>query len=211
MPRLHTFFNSSAAYRVRIALNLKGIDWEHVGVNVRAGEQNLPAYLAINPLGLVPTFEDQGARITESLAIIDYLDRAYPSPRLVPLDGPERTKVLEIAAIIACDIHPVNNLRILKYLTGVLGLDESRKTDWMHHWIAIGFAALETMLPDHDGWCVGDAPTLADCCLVPQVANATRAAFDFSEFPKISRIAAHCLAQPEFAAAAPSLQPDYAA
>ncbi|PZR86789.1 MAG: maleylacetoacetate isomerase [Stutzerimonas stutzeri] len=206
---LHNFFNSSAAYRVRIALNLKGIEWIHAGVNVRKGEQNEPDYKAINPIGLVPALEAGGNTIIESLAIIDYLDRHFPEPRMVPLDDPARTRVLEIATIISCDIHPINNMRVLKYLTSTLGLDDAQKDRWIHHWIGIGFTALEALLPDHDGWCVGDAPTLADCCLVPQVANARRANFDFVPFPRIRRIAAFCEGHEAFAQAAPAHQPDY--
>lgn len=209
MIALHTYFNSSAAYRVRIALNLKGLDWTHIGVNVRTGDHHGAEYRALNPNGLVPTLQDGEMTLSQSLAIIDYLDRRYPDPPLVPVDPFGRARVLEMAMIVACDIHPINNLRVLKYLTGPLGLDETRKQEWIHHWIDAGFTALETMLPDHDGWCWGDAPSLADCCLIPQVANAERVQFDVRAFPRIARIADCCRANAAFAAAAPTRQPDY--
>ncbi|CAN5782677.1 maleylacetoacetate isomerase [soil metagenome] len=206
---LHTFFNSSAAYRVRIAMGLKKLDWKHVGVNIRTGIQRGPDYLAVNPTGLVPTLEHDGTRLTQSLAIIDYLDRLQPEPLLVPKDA-GRDRVLEISLLIACDIHPVNNLRILKYLTGKLGVSEELKNEWMAHWIADGFDAIEALLPDSEGWCVGDTPTLADCCLVPQVFNAQRMpGFDLSKYPRIERINAFCKRHPAFAAAAPGVQPDF--
>jgi maleylacetoacetate isomerase len=209
--RLHGFFNSSASYRVRIALGLKGLDWKHVGVNIRSGAQQHDGYRALNPAGLVPTLEDDGRALTQSLAIIDHLDALQPEPRLIPPHGPARERVLEIALLVACEIHPLNNLRVLKYLTGPLGLSEAQKTAWAQHWIATGFEALEALLPDHDGWCVGDAPTLADCCLVPQVANARRIGADLAPYPRIRRIDAHGQRHPAFAAAAPERQPDHLA
>jgi maleylacetoacetate isomerase len=208
---LHNFFNSSAAYRVRIALGLKKLTWKHVGVNIRTGIQRSEEYLALNPAGLVPTLQSGDTRLTQSLAIIDYLDRLQPDPQLIPTDA-RRDRVLEISLLLACDIHPVNNLRILKYLTGKLGLSEAQKNEWMAHWVTEGFQGLEALLPDHDGWCVGDTPTLADCCLVPQVANVQRLpGFDMTPYPRIRRIHAHCQRHPAFAAAVPSLQPDYIA
>ena len=216
--RLHGFFNSSAAYRVRIALNLKGLAWEHVGVKLRSGEQNQAGYKALNPAGLVPTL-DVGddhvtQHVTQSLAIIDHLDRLQPAPRLVPAGGPARDRVLEIAQLIACDIHPLNNLRVLKYLVGPLALTEAQKNTWMAHWIGLGFDALEAMLQrdgdaDEGDWCVGTAPTLADCCLVPQVANARRASIDVARWPRIHRLDAMACRHPAFEAAAPQRQPDF--
>ena len=191
--KLHGFFNSSASYRVRIALGLKGLAWEHVGVNIRTGVQNGADYKALNPAGLVPTLEDGSIRITQSLAIIDYLERLQPAPRLVPEGGTERTRVLEIASLIACDIHPLNNLRVLKTLTGSLGLSDAQKNDWYLNWITQGFDALEAWLPEAGDFCVGDTPTLADCCLVPQVANAQRMKVDLSAYPRILRINDQCL------------------
>ncbi len=207
--RLYGFFNSSASYRVRIALGLKGLAWEHVGVNIRVGEEDAPDYRARNPARLVPTLEHGERRLPQSLAIIDYLDHLCPEPRLIPAAGPERDRVLEIALLIACDIHPLNNLRVLKYLTADLGLSEAQKSAWYAHWIHEGFSALEALLPDHDGWCVGDRPTLADCCLVPQVANAQRMNVDLTPYPRIGRIHAYCQRHPAFAQAAPNLQPDF--
>ena len=222
--RLHGFFNSSAAYRVRIALNLKGLAWEHVGVKLRSGEQNQAGYKALNPAGLVPTLdvgdEHVTQHVTQSLAIIDHLDRLQPAPLLVPAGGDARDRVLEIAQLIACDIHPLNNLRVLKYLVGPLALTEAQKTAWVAHWIGLGFDALEAMLSDvrhghgdGDGrqsdWCVGAAPTLADCCLVPQVANARRAGIDLARWPHIHRLDALACRHPAFAAAAPQRQPDF--
>ena len=216
--RLHGFFNSSAAYRVRIALNLKGLAWEHVGVKLRSGEQNQAGYKALNPAGLVPTLdvgdEHVTQHVTQSLAIIDHLDRLQPAPLLVPAGGPARDRVLEIAQLIACDIHPLNNLRVLKYLIGPLALTEAQKNTWVAHWIGLGFDALEAMLQrdgdaDEDGWCVGTAPTLADCCLVPQVANARRASIDVARWPRIHRLDAMACRHPAFEAAAPQRQPDF--
>jgi maleylacetoacetate isomerase len=209
--RLHGFFNSSASYRVRIALALKGLDAEHVGVDLRAGAQSSAAYRRLNPAGLVPALEHGGRVITQSLAIIDHLDRLQPEPRLIPLDDAERDRVLEIALLIACDVHPLNNLRVLKHLTGTLALSDTQKNAWYAHWIHTGFEALEKMLPDHDGWCVGNAPTLADCCLVPQVANAQRMNIGLAAYPRIRRIHGHAVGHAAFARAAPSLQPDYIA
>ena len=209
--KLHGFFNSSASYRVRIALALKGIAVEHVAVDLRAGAQDRATYRALNPAGLVPALEDGKRVITQSLAIIDHLDRLQPEPRLIPINGGERDRVLEIALLIACDIHPLNNVRVLKQLTGPLSRSDAQKNAWYAHWIHAGFGALEKMLPDHDGWCVGVAPTLADCCLVPQVANAQRMNVGLASYPRIRRIHAHAVQHPAFVRAAPSLQPDYIA
>ncbi|GLC97285.1 maleylacetoacetate isomerase [Cupriavidus sp. TA19] len=208
---LYDFFNSSAAYRVRIAMALKGIPWNHVGVNLRAGEQHQPGYKARNPNQLVPVLHDGGETITQSLAIIDHLDRKWPVPRLIPADGPARTRVLEIALTIACDMHPLNNMRVRKYLGNPLGIDEAAGSEWVAHWLDAGFSALEPWLPADGGWCVGDAPTLADCCLVPQVANALRATFSLGPFPRVRQAYAHCMRHEAFRLAAPSAQPDYVA
>lgn len=211
MLKLHGYFYSSASYRVRIALNLKGLPWQHAGVNLRAGEQKSDSFKALNPAGFVPLLEDGEFRITQSLAIIDYLEQIKPEPRLVPAHGAARSRVLEIANLIACDIHPLNNLRVLKYLTGPLGLSDEQKNAWYAHWIVQGFEALEQWLPDAGGFCVGDTPTLADCCLVPQVANAERMKVDIAAYPRIRRISDHCLGLPAFADAAPARQPDFTA
>lgn len=209
--QLYTFFNSSASYRVRIALALKGLTAEHIGVNLRSGAQQSEDFLALNPAGLVPALVDGQRRLSQSLAIIDHLDRLQPEPLLVPVDGQSRGQVLEIVQLIACDIHPLNNLRVLKYLSADLGLSEAQKAAWYAHWIAEGFDALQALLPDHDGWCVGRAPTLADCCLVPQVANAERMKVDLSAWPRIRRIAAFARLHPAFVQAEPQRQPDYVA
>jgi maleylacetoacetate isomerase len=209
MLALHGFFNSSASYRVRIALGLKGLPYEHVGVNIRSGIQNEAPYKTINPAGLVPTLIDGDLHITESLAIIDHLDALQPAPPLVPVSGPARARVLEIAQLIACDIHPLNNLRVLKYLADPLALSDAQKAAWTAHWLTLGFDALEALLPESADWCVGSGPTLADCCLVPQVANALRVGFDLTPYPRIRRIHAHCQQHPAFAAALPSAQPDF--
>ena len=209
--QLYTFFNSSASYRVRIALGLKGLAADAIGINLRSGAQRAEDFLALNPSGQVPTLVDGETRLSQSLAIIDYLDRLHPEPLLVPAGGQARGQVLEIAQLIACDIHPLNNLKVLKYLMAEMGLSDAQKNTWYAHWITVGFNALEAMLPDHDGWCVGDAPTVADCCLVPQVANAERMKFDLAAWPRIVRIAAFARKHPAFVQAEPQRQPDYTA
>ncbi|WER50864.1 maleylacetoacetate isomerase [Cupriavidus sp. WKF15] len=208
---LYNFFNSSAAYRVRIAMALKGILWNHIGVNLRAGEQSRPAYQAHNPNRLVPTLLDGGQTITQSLAIIDYLDRTWPVPRLIPAEGPARIRVMEIALMIACDMHPLNNMRVQQYLSARVGIADADKSEWVAHWLTTGFSALEQWLPADGGWGVGDAPTLADCCLVPQVANALRAGFSLDPFPCVRRTYEHCMRHEAFRVAAPNAQPDYIA
>lgn len=209
--QLYTFFNSSASYRVRIALALKGLTAEPVGINLRSGAHRSEDFLALNPSGQVPTLVEGETRLSQSLAIIDYLDRLQPEPMLVPAGGTARGQALEIAQLIACDIHPLNNLRVLKYLIGEMGLSDAQKNTWYAHWITVGFNSLEALLPDHDGWCVGDAPTVADCCLVPQVANAERMKIDLSAWPRIVRIAAFASKHPAFVQAEPQRQPDYVA
>jgi maleylacetoacetate isomerase len=206
---LYNFFNSSAAYRVRIALGLKNLQWQHIGVNLRAGEQNTAAYVGLNPAKLVPVLEHGSTSITQSLAIIDYLDCIHPEPLLVPLDGPNRMRVLEIALTISCDLHPLNNMRVQKYLSGPLGVSDAQKAAWVDHWLTAGFTAIEHWLPQHEGWSVGDTPTLADCCIVPQVANALRASYDLSRFPRVQRVYQYCQQHPAFQAAAPSAQLDF--
>jgi maleylacetoacetate isomerase len=180
-----------------------------VGVNIRSGVQSEAPYKAINPAALVPTLQQGDFHLTQSLAIIDHLDALRPEPRLVPPDGPARTRVLEIALLVACDIHPLNNLRVLKFLSGPLALTDAQKAAWTKHWLTLGFDALEALLPEHADWCVGAAPTLADCCLVPQVANAQRAGFELAPYPRVRRIHARCQQHPAFIAALPSAQPDF--
>ncbi len=211
--KLYGFFRSSAAYRVRIALNLKGIDYEQLPVNLLQGQQHDVAYLRMNPQALVPVLEtDDGSILTQSLAICEYLDERYPSPALLPIDPVERARVRALANAVACEIHPLNTLRVLNYLTDTLGANEEHKREWYQHWVVDGFRALETSLAETatGAYCLGNEPTLADICLVPQVYNAERFAVDLDAFPTIRRIADACNALPPFAEAHPSRQPDSA-
>jgi len=211
--RLYDYFRSSAGYRVRIALNLKGVKPdERTFVHLRMGNQRAQDYLALNPHGLVPALTlDDGHVLTQSIAIIEYLDEAYPEPPLLPADPVARARVRAIALAIACEIHPLNNLRVLNYLTGTLGASDEQRNGWYKYWIDVGFEALEMQLskdPEAGRFCHGDAPTLADVCLVPQLANARRFKIDVSCYPALTRIEAACLALPPFADAAPAKQPD---
>lgn len=213
--KLYTYFRSSAAYRVRIALNLKGIVAEQLPVHLvrNGGEQKLPAYRALNPQGLVPALEDEGALLTQSLAIMEYLEETHPKPALLPADAVGRARVRAIAQSIACEIHPLNNLRVLGYLGGELGLSDEQKRTWYQHWVCLGFEALEQQLARDAAtgrFCHGDTPTFADCCLVPQVFNARRFDIDLSPYPTLQRIDAHCATLEAFAAAAPARQADAA-
>jgi len=211
--RLHTYFRSSAAYRVRIALNLKGLDYEAVPVHLvrGGGEHRQPAYLGLNPAGLVPALEDQGQVLTQSLAIVEYLEEIHPRPALLPEAPLDRARVRAIAQAIACDIHPVNNLRVLQYLTRELAADDAQKNAWYRHWVGVGMQAVEAMLAADartGAFCHGDAPGLADCCLVPQVFNARRFGCDLSAMPTVLRIADTCAGLEAFRRAAPEAQPD---
>jgi maleylacetoacetate isomerase len=209
---LHGYFRSSAAYRVRIALNLKGLDYDQVSVHLRKGEQRADAFLALNPQGMVPALVDGDAVLTQSPAILEYLEEAYPdTPRLLPEGPADRARVRALAATVACDIHPVNNLRILQYIQGPLGCSQEAMITWYNHWIAEGFRAIERMLsgdPRTGRFCHGDAPGLADICLVPQVVNSQRHSLDLSPYPTIRRIAEACDTLEPFRAAHPSRQPD---
>ena len=210
--KLYDYFRSSAAYRVRIALNLKGVKPQREYVHLRHGVQRSEGYLALNPQGLVPALVlDDGRTLTQSLAILEYLDETHPSPPLLPAGAEARARVRSIALAIACDIHPVDNLRVLEYLTGTLGVTREARDGWYKYWIDMGFEALERRLsadPATGRHCHGDAPTLADVCLVPQIANARRADMDLSPYPTLLRIDAACQAIPAFADAAPARQPD---
>ncbi len=210
--KLYDYFRSSAAYRVRIALNLKGVAPERAFVHLRRGAQHEADYLGLNPQGLVPLIvTDDGAALTQSLAIIEWLDETQPSPPLLPGTPVERARVRSLALAIACDIHPLNNLRVLKYLTGTLGATDAARDTWYAHWCEVGLRALETRLarePATGTFCHRDAPTLADICLVPQLANARRVTLDLAQFPTLLRIETACVALPAFAAAAPANQPD---
>jgi maleylacetoacetate isomerase len=210
---LYGYFRSSAAFRVRIALNLKGIapDYAFVHLLKDGGQQHAPAYARINPQELIPTLEHDGQTIGQSLAIIEYLDEVQPEPPLLPKDAAGRARVRQIAYAVACDIHPVNNLRVLLYLRDKFGAGEEARAEWQRHWIALGFAAIETLLadsPQTGRYCHGDTPTLADICLIPQVANARRVNLDLSPYPTLVRIEQTALAHPAFEAALPKNQPD---
>jgi maleylacetoacetate isomerase len=211
--KLYTYFRSSAAYRVRCALNLKGMPWEAVPVHLvrDGGEQNQPAYRARSPLGTVPALETGAGVITQSLAIIEYLDETQPQPPLLPASAEGRARVRAIAQTIACDIHPVNNLRVLQYLGRYFGATQEQKDAWYQHWVNEGLAAVEKLLAGHPAtgtFCHGETPTLADCCLVPQVFNARRFNCPLDALPTIRRIVAACERLPAFEKAAPASQPD---
>jgi maleylacetoacetate isomerase len=211
--KLYGYWRSSAAYRVRIALALKGLSFDHVSVDLAHGEQNKPEYAAINPQGLVPVLEDGGHKLYQSLAIIQYLEETHPEPRLIPQDPVERNRVRSLALIVACEIHPLNNPRVLNYLTGKLGISEEQKLEWYRHWVTVGFTALEKRLAG-ESWtgrfCHGDLPGFADISLVPQVANANRFKVDLAPFPTIRRINDECVKLEPFQRAAPENQPDAA-
>jgi len=209
--KLYNYFRSSAAYRVRIALALKGLSYDYVSVHLAKGEHHLPEFTAINPQSLVPVLEEEGHLLYQSLAIMQYLDETHPNPPLLPADPLERSRVRSLALIIACEIHPLNNPRVLNYLTGKFAISEDQKLEWYHHWVKTGFAALEKRLADEKDtgrFCHGDAPGFADCVLVPQVANAKRFKVDLDAFPTIMRINDACLELDTFQKAAPERQPD---
>lgn len=210
--QLYTYYRSSASYRVRIALGLKGLEAEHVAINLAQGEQLGAEYAKRNPQRLIPALAtDDGALLMQSLAILEYLEEAYPdTTALLPEGALARARVRAIAQSIACEMAPLNNLRVLKYLVKDAGLDEAQKLQWYQHWIAVGFAAVEAILQDGQTgrFCHGDTPTLADCCLVPQVYNAHRFECDMRPYPTINRIAEACEALPAFAVAHPSKQAD---
>ncbi|HVA35778.1 MAG TPA: maleylacetoacetate isomerase [Stellaceae bacterium] len=209
--KLYGYFRSSAAFRARIALNLKGIAYEQAFIHLRKNEQRAPDYLAKNPQGLVPLLEDEDACLVQSLAIIEYLDETHPSPKLLPEGPQDRARIRALAQIIAADIHPLDNLRVLRYLAKSLGHDEKVVEQWFNHWIRLGFEALEPMLRDRrtGAFCHGDAPGLADICLVPQVFNAKRyPSFDMAPFPTVARVFGNCMKLDAFKRAAPDQQPD---
>jgi len=209
--KLFTYFRSSAAYRVRIALALKGIDHEAVYVHLRRGDQRAADYAAINPMRLVPTLIDGPTILTQSMAILEYLEETRPEPPLLPDDPAERARVRAFAQTVVADIHPLNNLRVLKYLKDEFRIGEERRDRWYTHWVTQGFAALERTLarqPRQGRFCYGDAPGMADVCLVPQIHNARRFNVDLSPYPTLVAIEEACLALPAFDTAAPKNQPD---
>lgn len=212
LPILYDYFRSSAAYRVRIGLNLKDVAYERRTISLVDGEQQGEAYRALNPQGLVPALKVEGHPVlTQSLAILDWLDATYIDPPFLPGDKDERAHILAMTTLIACDIHPLNNLRVLKYLKGPLALSEDAKDEWYRHWIAEGFKALEEIAKPHAGaYLFGDHPTLADICLVPQLYNARRFSVSTEEYPTLRRADETASGHPAFAAAHPDLQEAHA-
>lgn len=208
--KLYTAFRSSAAFRVRIALNLKGLAYEPAFVHLARGEHRKPEYAAINPQALVPALEADGVRLVQSLAIIEYLEDLHPVPPLLPKDAAGRARVRSISLLVACEIHPLNNLRVLQHLKRALGQNDEQVNTWYRHWIADGFQKLEAELARAAAgrFCHGEAPTIADCCLVPQVFNAQRYQCDTSPYPAVMRVFAECMKLDAFDRAQPSKQPD---
>ena len=212
--RLHNFFRSSTSTRVRVALNLKGLTYDYVPYVLRDGQTRTPEYLAKNPQGLVPALErDDGRVLTQSLAIIEWLDETHPAPPLLPSDADGRARVRALSQLIACEVHPLNNLRVLMYLQQQFGADEAAQKDWFAHWLTLSFDALETQLArdaDTGTFCHGEAPTMADICLYAQVWNNRRFAVPNDLWPTIARIFTALDALPAFRNAAPPAQPDAA-
>jgi maleylacetoacetate isomerase len=211
MMKLHGFFRSSAAFRVRIALNLKNLDYDQASLHLRRGEQRAPDYLKLNPQGLVPALVVSDLVLTQSLATIEYLDETHPNLPLLPNTPEGRARVRALAQILACEVHPLGNLRVLQYLATELKQDEPAVQRWFNHWIALGFSAFESLIAGHSEtgrFCHGDQPTLADICLVPQVFNAKRYALDLKPYPTLMRVFETCMAVPAFDRAQPDKQPD---
>jgi maleylacetoacetate isomerase len=210
---LHTYWRSSAAFRVRIALNLKGLEYRQIAQHLLrdGGEHRRPAYGAVNPQRLVPTLEDDDFVLGQSLAIIEYLDETRPKPPLLPGTARDRGTIRAMALAVACDIHPLNNLRVLQYLGRELGTDQESTARWYRHWIDEGFEALEHWIARHSTkgrYCYGDSPTLADICLLPQVFNSRRYQMDLSAYPRLAAVSSHLETLPAFAAARPEVQAD---
>ena len=211
--KLYTFFRSSASYRVRIALNLKGLSYEQAPIHLRrgGGEQLKPAYTTINPQALVPALEDNGRILSQSLAIIEYLEETHPNPPLLPKVPADKALVRSMALVIACEVHPIQNLRVLKYVKASYNQTDEQVNKWAQHWIDLGLAALQEMIvgqPKRGKFCFGDVPTLADICLIPQLGNARRYGCDLAKYPTILEIEKNCNAIPAFADAAPEKQAD---
>jgi maleylpyruvate isomerase len=206
--KLYTYFRSSAAFRVRIALNLKGLAYQPLFVHLAKGEHRQPQYAAVNPQALLPTLVlDDGARLTQSLAIIEYLEEKHPQPALLPKDALGRARVRSLANLVASEIHPLNNLRTLQHLRRALGQTDDQVNAWYRHWVADGLAKLEADL-GNDRFCYGDSPTLADCCLVPQIFNAQRYQCDLAPYPRTMRVFGQCMKLDAFERAQPAKQPD---
>ena len=211
MLKLYGYFRSSASYRVRIALNMKGLDYEQTSIHLAKGRQYAPEFSAISPQNLVPVLEHDGQRLYQSPAIIQYLDEKFPQPALLPRDSPGRNRARSLALICVCEIHPLNNTRVLAYLTDTLKLTDEQKSAWYRHWVTVGFTALEKRLAtekETGQFCHGDMPGFADIALVPQVANANRFNVDLVSFPTIRRINDACLKLEPFRNAMPQNQPD---
>jgi maleylacetoacetate isomerase len=208
--KLYTYFRSSAAFRVRIALNLKGLAYEPVFIHLAKGEHRKPEYASVDPQALLPTLVDEGAALSQSLAIIEYLDEKHPKPALLPRDASGRARVRSLSLLVACEIHPLNNLRTLQYLKRSLGQNEEQINTWYRHWIADGLTKLEADLGrgGTGRFCDGDTPTMADCCLVPQIFNAKRYESDLAPYPTVMRIFDACMKLEAFDRAQPSKQPD---
>lgn len=210
---LYSYFRSSAAYRVRIVLGLKDLDYQQVAIHLvrDGGEQHAASYLAINPQGLVPSLRHDEAVLTQSTAICEYIDEVWPEPALLPRAPLQRAYVRSLMAAIACDIHPINNLRVLAYLTDRIGVSEEQKHAWYRHWVTEGFAAIERLIESHGyagRYCCGDTVGLADACLVPQIYNARRFNIDLTDFPRLAAIDHACEELPAFQTAHPDRQPD---
>ena len=209
--KLHNYFRSSASYRVRIALALKGLPYDYVAVHLARGDHRLPAYAALAADQLVPVLEDGEHQLSQSMAIIEYLDETHPLPPLMPPDALGRARVRALAQSIACEIHPLNNLRVLKYLVRELKVDEATKTQWYRHWVRDGLQSFERQLERHGSarYCWGNTPTLADCCLVPQIFNARRFDCDLDGLPRTMAAFDACMELDAFAATQPSRCPDF--
>jgi maleylacetoacetate isomerase len=208
--KLYTYFRSSAAFRVRIALNLKGLDYQPTFVHLAKGEHRKPEYAAVNPQALVPTLEENGRLLTQSLAILEYLEETHPQPPLLPRDPFARARARSLALLIACEIHPLNNLRTLRHLKNSLGQSEEQVNGWYRHWVADGLAKLEAELqnPGTGHFCHGQTPTIADCCLVPQIFNAKRYQCELGPYPAVMRVFDACMQLDAFVRAQPDKQPD---
>jgi maleylacetoacetate isomerase len=207
--KLYGYFRSSAAFRVRIALNLKKLDYETAAIHLRRNDQSRPDYLGVNPQGLVPTLEDGGQTLIQSLAIIEYLDETIPEPALLPARAADRARIRALAEIVACHIHPIGNMRVRRYIVDPLGYDDAMVGQWFNHWIAEGLSAFERLVAGDartDDFCHGDTPGLADICLFPQVLNAKRAALDLTPYPTLRRIFDNCAGVAAFEQARPEHQ-----